>query len=118
MLSFGETIRKIKRETLFSMLRIVGFALVLLVLAISFILWQQWEVKKERMVEESQDQEPINQQKKEILESLSAPPGVERYTAEEKRQILENLSVSSEQTPLSEEEKKRILDSLSAPPQQ
>jgi len=117
MLSFEETMRKIKRETALSILRVVGFALFLLILALSFILWQQWNARREQLPEAPKSQELTDEQKKAILESLSVPPGAERYTSEEKRQILETLSAPSELQPLSEEEKKRILDSLNAPSQ-
>lgn len=66
--------------------------------------------------EETAPPKVLNEQtKKQILESLSAPPGAPQYTDEEKRQILENLSTSPDQPTLSEDEKKTILESLSAP---
>ena len=96
-------------------IKVVVFVLVLLVPAIFFILWQQWQARREASPEAQQKQELTDQQKKEILEKLSAPPGARQYTPEEKRQILESLSAPSEQQPLSEEEKKAILESLSKP---
>jgi seryl-tRNA(Sec) selenium transferase len=111
MMSFKETIQKIKKETLGSALRVVGIVLFLLVLAFSFILWQQWNAKRQQ----APQGETIDEQKKAILESLSAPPP--QYTNEEKQQILKSLSAPSSQPALSDEEKKSILESLSAPQQ-
>lgn len=114
MLSLKETIRKIKQETLISALRVLLFVLVLLVLGIAFIFWQQWRVQQESPGPPG-EQELSNQQKKEILEGLSAPPDAPQYTNEEKEQILRGLSIPSDKPVLSDKEKKRILESLSAP---
>jgi hypothetical protein len=54
------------------------------------------------------------QTKKQILESLSPPPGAAVHTDEEKRQILDALQAPEGPT-LTDEEKKAILESLSAP---
>jgi len=115
MLSFEETIRKIKKETIVSVLRVLGLTLVLLVLGTSFIVWQQWNATKDQLPEAPKSQELTDQQKKAILESLSASPNASQYTKEEKEQVLQNLSAPLDQPMLSEEEKKRILESLSAP---
>jgi len=91
MLSLQETIRKIKTQTLVFILRVIGFLFILLVLAVSFILWQQWQVKKERIVEEPKNQEVIEQYKKEVSERLAAPLDAKQYTADEKRRIMDSL---------------------------
>ena len=120
MPAFKETIENIKRETLFSILRVVGLVLFLLVLGMSFILWQQWNAKREALPEAPKSQELTDGQltdgqKKAILESLSAPAGGPQYTPEEKGEILQGLSAPVNQPTMSVEEKKKILDSLSTP---
>jgi len=119
MPAFKETIENIKRETLFSILRVVGLVLFLLVLGLAFIMWQQWQVREQVRKEEGPQapsrQELTDQQKRAILESLSVPAGGPQYTTEEKREILQNLSAPVSQPAMSIEEKKKILDSLSSP---
>ena len=114
MASFGETARKIKQETLVSVLRVLGLTLFFLVLGISFIFWQQRQAKLEPP-ETPTRQELTDQQKKAILDSLAAPQDAPQYTDEEKKQILRSLLAPSNDPALSDEEKKKILESLSAP---
>jgi len=99
-------------------IKVVGLVLVLAVLGISFIVWQQQQVKKEKEPQAPAEQELTVEQKREILEKLSVPSGSNQYTVEEKIRILESLSApQNTERVLNEVEKKRILESLNAPRQ-
>jgi len=106
----------------FSILRVVGLVLFLLVLVLFFILWQQQQAKKEKESQAPAGQETRQEltveQKVEILEKLSLPPEASQYTVEEKIRTLESLSaLQNTERVLDEAEKKRILESLNAPRQ-
>lgn len=103
-----------KKEKILSLLRPAGFVLLFVIIGLIVYLIQQ---EPERSGEAfPQTQKPLtDEQKKEVLESLSAPAGAPKYTDKEKQKILEDLSAPSGKTPLSEEEKKKILESLSVP---
>jgi len=105
------------RDPVLRTLRVAVF-IVLAIIIGSIVYFQQIgpvvEKEKEEPVREG---ELTRQQKKDILESLSAPSDAPQYTNEEKKQILEGLSAPADQPILSIEEKKAILESLSAPSQ-
>lgn len=110
------------KETLISIVRVLGLVLFVLALGASFILWQQWNAKRQQPSSQDSPKQPASQEatdqsKKAILESLSAPQDVPQDTNEEKKQILEELSAPPTQSAPSDEEKKKILESLSAPNQ-
>jgi len=101
-------------------IKVVGLVLVLAVLGIFFVLWQQQQAKKEKEPQapagQETRQELTGEQKKEVLEKLSAPPGAKQYTVEEKIRILESLSApQNTERVLDEAEKKRLLDALRNP---
>lgn len=102
----------------------VVFAVALIV--VGFLYFRQKEngedgQEQETIQESAQKRELTGEEKKAILESLSAPSASRRteseLTDEEKKEILENLSAPKD-SELTTEEKKRILDSLSAPKSQ
>ena len=114
-----EDIKRIKIGGAISMFRRIGLGCVL-VIAIVVAFAVVYVSKKAPGIpgakETSTPQKVLDEQtKKQILESLSAPPGAPQYTDEEKRNILESLSAPSDQPTLSDEEKKKILESLNAP---
>jgi len=108
-----EDLSKIKKEELLPVLRILRIAaFVVLAIIIGVIVYFQ---QKESEIEKDKEIRPTEQQKKEVLERLSAPSDASQYTDQQKREILERLSAPADTPRYTDEENRAILESLSAP---
>lgn len=107
----------IQKEKIIAWLRPAGLVLLIIITGLLFLFYVSQRGPKEKVEEKGRPLHTLtDEEKKEILQSLSAPEGAEsRYTDEEKQKILKSLSAPSSEPILSEEEKKKILESLSAP---
>ncbi|GEM_PF-6808091 len=115
--NFEDLTKFFPRDSVLRIFRVAVFVALAVIVGLIVYFQQRGLVVEKEKEEPVREGELTRQQKKDILESLSAPADAPQYTREEKMQILEGLSAPADQPILSIEEKKAILESLSAPSQ-